>query len=287
MRQSVMSAGDQEALWAWLQTPSGTTDLAAWQRLLANLPVPGSPPQPGGVADRAAARRRRSSDGELRTRPACNACVTPTRPGVGYCRIRSRSGPPPPGARRPAERGAGSVPGDSARVLTARPSLHPAAASAPRDRSCGSSRSCSSSPTGVRADEVAKDARQERLDRVLPAHQPVRGGLRGPREQGRLPPGPRARGADRRRRRARPPGPVHDGLAGDRRRAVPAHPQALLPRRGRPAGSRSSPSAAARASRGCPAWARRSATAPTPWRWARWCCRCWRPARWPATWRAG
>jgi hypothetical protein len=38
MRQSVMSAGDQEALWAWLQTPSGGGDLAAWQRLLANLP---------------------------------------------------------------------------------------------------------------------------------------------------------------------------------------------------------------------------------------------------------
>jgi GAF domain len=38
MRQSVMSAGDQDALWAWLQTASGTTDLPAWQRLLANLP---------------------------------------------------------------------------------------------------------------------------------------------------------------------------------------------------------------------------------------------------------
>jgi hypothetical protein len=38
MRQSVMSAGDQEALWAWLQTSSGAGDLAAWQRLLSNLP---------------------------------------------------------------------------------------------------------------------------------------------------------------------------------------------------------------------------------------------------------
>ena len=38
MRQSVMSSGDQDALWAWLQTSSGTGDLAAWQRLLANLP---------------------------------------------------------------------------------------------------------------------------------------------------------------------------------------------------------------------------------------------------------
>ncbi len=38
MRQSVMSAGDPEALWAWLQTVSGNGDLAAWQRLLVNLP---------------------------------------------------------------------------------------------------------------------------------------------------------------------------------------------------------------------------------------------------------
>src|SRR6202043_707431 len=38
LRQSVMSAGDTEALWAWLHTPSGIEDLAAWQRLLANVP---------------------------------------------------------------------------------------------------------------------------------------------------------------------------------------------------------------------------------------------------------
>jgi hypothetical protein len=38
MRQSVMSAGDQEALWAWLQTTSGAGDLPAWQRLLVKLP---------------------------------------------------------------------------------------------------------------------------------------------------------------------------------------------------------------------------------------------------------
>jgi hypothetical protein len=37
MRQSVMSAGDQEALWSWLQTETGREDLPAWQRLLANL----------------------------------------------------------------------------------------------------------------------------------------------------------------------------------------------------------------------------------------------------------
>jgi hypothetical protein len=37
LRKSVMSSGDQEALWQWLQTPSGSFDFAAWQRLLANL----------------------------------------------------------------------------------------------------------------------------------------------------------------------------------------------------------------------------------------------------------
>jgi hypothetical protein len=38
LRQSVLSSGDQEALWAWLQTVTGADDLAAWLRLLANLP---------------------------------------------------------------------------------------------------------------------------------------------------------------------------------------------------------------------------------------------------------
>jgi hypothetical protein len=38
MRQSVMSCGDREALWGWLETASGGFDVAAWQRLLANLP---------------------------------------------------------------------------------------------------------------------------------------------------------------------------------------------------------------------------------------------------------
>ncbi|MFZ0043144.1 MAG: GAF domain-containing protein [Solirubrobacteraceae bacterium] len=38
VRQSVMSAGDQEALWGWLQTEGGTADFPAWQRLLSNLP---------------------------------------------------------------------------------------------------------------------------------------------------------------------------------------------------------------------------------------------------------
>jgi hypothetical protein len=38
LRQSILTAGDQEALWGWLQTDSGAADLTAWQRLLTNLP---------------------------------------------------------------------------------------------------------------------------------------------------------------------------------------------------------------------------------------------------------
>jgi hypothetical protein len=63
MRQSVMSAGDQDALWAWLQTTSGTTDVAAWQRLLANLPF--SDPRRSLAASRIAqVRADAQSDGE-------------------------------------------------------------------------------------------------------------------------------------------------------------------------------------------------------------------------------
>ena len=63
MRQSVMSAGDQDALWAWLQTTSGTTDLPAWQRLLANLPF--ADPRRSLAASRIAQLRSDAvSDGE-------------------------------------------------------------------------------------------------------------------------------------------------------------------------------------------------------------------------------
>jgi hypothetical protein len=30
-----MTSDDEDALWAWLQSPSGGDDLAAWKRLLA------------------------------------------------------------------------------------------------------------------------------------------------------------------------------------------------------------------------------------------------------------
>jgi hypothetical protein len=37
MRQAVMSAGDVDTLWEWVQKASGAHDPAAWQRLAANL----------------------------------------------------------------------------------------------------------------------------------------------------------------------------------------------------------------------------------------------------------
>jgi hypothetical protein len=37
LRNAVMTAGDVEALWAWVQCPSGGDDLPAWKRLLADL----------------------------------------------------------------------------------------------------------------------------------------------------------------------------------------------------------------------------------------------------------
>jgi hypothetical protein len=37
LRQAVMTADDPEALWAWVQCPSGREDLPAWKRLLVQL----------------------------------------------------------------------------------------------------------------------------------------------------------------------------------------------------------------------------------------------------------
>jgi hypothetical protein len=37
LRNAVMTADDVEALWAWVQCPSGSDDLLAWKRLLAEL----------------------------------------------------------------------------------------------------------------------------------------------------------------------------------------------------------------------------------------------------------
>ena len=38
MRQAVMSTGEVDTLWEWVQKPSGAHDPVAWQRLVANLP---------------------------------------------------------------------------------------------------------------------------------------------------------------------------------------------------------------------------------------------------------
>jgi hypothetical protein len=37
VRQAVMTANDPDALWAWVNSPSGTDDLGAWKRLLSRL----------------------------------------------------------------------------------------------------------------------------------------------------------------------------------------------------------------------------------------------------------
>jgi hypothetical protein len=37
VRQAVMTANDPEALWAWVNSPTGSDDLGAWKRLLAGL----------------------------------------------------------------------------------------------------------------------------------------------------------------------------------------------------------------------------------------------------------
>ena len=37
MRHAVMTGDDREALWAWLQTPSGEDDPAGWKQVLSAL----------------------------------------------------------------------------------------------------------------------------------------------------------------------------------------------------------------------------------------------------------
>ena len=37
LRQAVLTADDPEAVWAWVNSPSGEDDLNAWKRLLAQL----------------------------------------------------------------------------------------------------------------------------------------------------------------------------------------------------------------------------------------------------------
>jgi hypothetical protein len=37
LRQAVLTSGDADALWAWVHTPSGSDDMAAWKRLITRL----------------------------------------------------------------------------------------------------------------------------------------------------------------------------------------------------------------------------------------------------------
>jgi hypothetical protein len=37
LRQAVMTSGDPDALWAWVNAPTGRDDIGAWKRLLATL----------------------------------------------------------------------------------------------------------------------------------------------------------------------------------------------------------------------------------------------------------
>lgn len=57
MRRSVLSSGDREAMWSWLQSANGAEDLAAWARLLADLPF--HDPRRNLAAVRVAALRAR------------------------------------------------------------------------------------------------------------------------------------------------------------------------------------------------------------------------------------
>ena len=49
VRSAVMTAGDQEALWAWLESESGCEDVPAWKRFLAGLDF-GDPRRPLAVS---------------------------------------------------------------------------------------------------------------------------------------------------------------------------------------------------------------------------------------------
>jgi hypothetical protein len=57
MRRAVLSCGDREAMWSWLQSATGTEDLTAWARLLADLPF--HDPRRSLAATRIAALRAR------------------------------------------------------------------------------------------------------------------------------------------------------------------------------------------------------------------------------------
>ena len=228
LRQAVMTADDPEALWAWVHTPTGEDDLGAWKRLLTQLEF--RDPR------RSLCRRPRGRAA------ACSADVTPE--WSTECSIRT------------SEEETAGMRGDEAHrgLSTARAALQVTWLLA-------------RAPDGVRADEVARDARQERLDRLQPARQPVRRGRR--RAPPRRPLPARARLPRDRRRGVRPPRPLRR-----RRRPARAHAQARLPggaaRRPAARRARARPAGHAEAARDEP---RDRATTRTRWRSARSCSR--------------
>ena len=149
IRHAVMTGDDREAVWAWVQTPSGREDAAAWRQVLLGAGLPRPAAQPGGGAGRAAARalatssrcgcvparnavdpgeilapahpRRepaRCSHSPYRPPPAPSPRSCRARPGSGIStRARARSRRP----RRRSRRRAGSARGWSGIATARRP----------------------------------------------------------------------------------------------------------------------------------------------------------------------
>jgi hypothetical protein len=80
MRQAVMSSGDQEALWAWVQSAGGADDLAAWQRLLSNLAF--QDPRRSLAAARIGGLRAAGPNGAAAPGPNGPAASGPTAPAA-------------------------------------------------------------------------------------------------------------------------------------------------------------------------------------------------------------
>ena len=202
LRQAVMTADDPEALWAWVehgQRPRRPRRLEA-PAGLARVPRPA--PQPRRRPRGRAAPRLRLTAPPLQ-RP-CNAAggALPSgaaAPGRGSRQDAGREG---------VARGPGARP--HAGLSTARAALQVAWLLARR-------------PEGVRADEVAEIARQERLHRLQRARQPVRGGRRRPPSRRPVPARARLpREGGRRRLRAAAGARAARLLAGRRRAATRA-----------------------------------------------------------------
>ncbi len=126
-------------------------------------------------------------------------------------------------------------------------------------------------PTGVRADEVAEALGKSVSTAYYLLTSLCEEGFAVHESKGVYRP---AQGLEELTTAAEPREGAHEGSPGVDR-AVPAYPQAVLPGRG--AAGRIE-IVAFRGRQGvprCRAWARRFATAPMRWPWARWCCRCW------------